>query len=43
MNIENNKNEKSNLLINSNIQVHTIYEQMFHIIHNIPECKVKKK
>lgn len=42
MNIENNKNEKSTHLINSYIQVHTIHEQIFHIIHNIPECKVKK-
>lgn len=42
MNIENNKNEKSNHLINSIIQVHTIHEQMFHIMHNIPEYKVKK-
>lgn len=43
MNIENNKNEKSNHLINSIIQVHTIHEQMFHIMHKIPEYKVKKK
>lgn len=42
MNIQNNKNEKSNHLITSIIQVHTIHEQMFHKIYNIPEYIVKK-